>query len=1055
MKSSKFLILLTLATLLVMVASTPANAVSYNLTARGNEYTIHDGTIIKAFTPADSSGTGVFNAFLRISDNGTIVEGYNSDYKQKTKQFQEDPAWTESWLLEDVPIIDIDGTWYREFQLDINQNANDTDALISVDEVEVWITNNEPSANGHLYPGDFNPGNTYELVWNLDGPADNVILLNFNLNPGSGKRDFALQVPHALFGDKTYVVLYVHHGADAYTGEYDLDADTATTDDIFSVTNGVFGNNDGFEEWGVAVYPPIPDISITKTADIDEFCLSDAPYPVTYTYEVQNTGNEDLDSVVVTDDTCSSPTYVSGDDGDGLLNPLEVWIYECTTLLDGATTNTGTVVATGVESGTDVTDSDTAFVDVVEVAVTIEPAAAEICEGDDPVQLCAVASLGSGDYSYLWSTAETSECIYVDIGGTYSVTVTDNITGCQDTAEATLSVISAPVCSILGPDEVCADDVEILYESEYTADSYYWEISGDAVINGANDGPTVLVDATGVGGFTLTLTVCNDGDVIECCDSCFLNVTTYPCAPGIQIDKYPDIDMFCLSDVPVPVTYIYDVYTTGDEALVDVDVYDDTCGPLTRLADDPGNNDDILELGEVWVFECSTDLYDTTTNTAAADGYGIFSDEYVYAEDTATVTGYEVTVEVTPPVAEICEGGEPVELTANVTLGTGDYSYLWDTGETTQSIFVDEAGEYCVTVTDNITGCVAEACANLYVIDIPDCSIEGPDSLCVGDEVQFCATVSDAYSYVWVIALGSEYAEIVGDDTGDCVTVRATGEGTFTLGLNICYAGDVVVCCDECSTEVLVEPCGGAYCSFTQGFWGNEGGTGCDPGVSTTDLLIALLDAPDASTPGADPVIVGQLGVRSITFDTGNCILMRLPTGGSPKALPDFGDKNCADTDFPNKLLFSDGRFKNVLIGQVVALTLNLRLYPGCLDDGAYLGSYVLPDSPFCTIPYDQPEACVEQFEIPEELQGLTVDQLLDTANAALAGDTTYKISDIYKAVTAVNEAFDECRIIVPCIRPEICDNGCDDDGDGDVDCDDTQCYGVGDCPDPTAIETL
>ena len=82
------------------------------------------------------------------------------------------------------------------------------------------------------------------------------------------------------------------------------------------------------------------------------------------------------------------------------------------------------------------------------VAVTIEPAAAEICEGDDPVELCAVASLGSGDYSYLWSTAETSECICVDTAGIYTVTVTDNITGCQDTAEAELSVISPPVCSI-------------------------------------------------------------------------------------------------------------------------------------------------------------------------------------------------------------------------------------------------------------------------------------------------------------------------------------------------------------------------------------------------------------------------------------------------------------------------------------------------------------------------------------------------------------------------------------------------------------------------------
>jgi len=742
---------------------------------------------------------------------------------------------------------------------------------------------------------------------------------------------------------------------------------------------------------------------------------------------VENIGDEDLENVDVTDDTCSSPAYMSGDDGDGLLNPLEVWTYECTTVLDSTTTNIGTVVAYGVTSGAEVTADDDATVTAYDVAVEIDPASAEICEGDAPVELCAVASLGSGSYSYLWSTAETSECIYVDTAGTYSVTVTDDVTGCQDTAEVTLSVISPPVCSILGPDEVCADATGILFESEYSADTYLWEISGDGVISGANDGPTALVDAAGVGGFTLTLTVCNEGEVIECCDSCLINVTTLPCDPGIQIDKYPSIDMFCLSDIPVPVTYSYDVYTTGDEALVDVDVYDDTCGPLTRLADDPGNDDDILEIGEIWVFECSTDLYDTTTNTVAAEGWGIFSDEYVYDEDTATVTGYDVAVDVTPAESEICLGGDPVELTANVTLGSGDYSYYWDTGETTQSIFVDAAGEYCVTVTDNITGCVAEACATLAVVDTPECSIEGPDALCIGDQVQFCATVTDADTYEWIITAGTDYAEIVGDNTSNCVTVLATGEGMFTLELMICNEGDVVVCCDLCSIDVPVEPCGGAYCSFTQGFWGNAGGTACDPGVTTTDLLTALIPPS---------VIVGS-GVNTIEFTSPQDVLDGLPAGGPMKAISG-GPYTYATV--PNSMKFKDGRVRNVLVGQVVALTLNLRLGTGCLVDSAPLGSYILPDGPTCTVPYDNEEACVEQFEIPEPLQGVTVADLLDAANAALGGDTTYTLSDIYKAVTAINEGFDECRMIVPCIRPEICDNGCDDDGNGLTDGEDPAC---------------
>jgi hypothetical protein len=82
----------------------------------------------------------------------------------------------------------------------------------------------------------------------------------------------------------------------------------------------------------------------------------------------------------------------------------------------------------------------------------------------------------------------------------------------------------------------------------------------------------------------------------------------------------------------------------------------------------------------------------------------------------------------------------------------------------------------------------------------------------------------------------------------------------------------------------------------------------------------------------------------------------------------------------------------------------------------------------------------------------MTVQDLLDAANAALAGSTAISISDIYGAVTAMNEGFDECVSLISCPTEEVCNNGCDDDFDGDIDCDDADCDGIGDCdsPDPS-----
>ena len=266
----------TLAVLVALVVQIiPALALddahSYDMTWRGASDTVN-GSIIEAFTPTDSTGTGYWHSFLRVSSaNKTIVKGYNSDYKKKANvEFNEDPSWTQSFLLQDVPQVKEGDIIYREFQLDINQNSKDTGALLSVDDLEIWLTDtqmNDTVKDGpidtslkHPFYDDETAGDMY-FVWALDGyqkAVDNVILLNFGLNPGSGKRDFKLLVPNDLFDPSyTYIVLYTEHGGDEYTGYYDLDADPATTDDVVFVENQIYGNNDGFEEWGVARYPAV------------------------------------------------------------------------------------------------------------------------------------------------------------------------------------------------------------------------------------------------------------------------------------------------------------------------------------------------------------------------------------------------------------------------------------------------------------------------------------------------------------------------------------------------------------------------------------------------------------------------------------------------------------------------------------------------------------------------------------------------------------------------------------------------------------------------------
>ncbi len=242
-----------------------------------------------------------------------------------------------------------------------------------------------------------------------------------------------------------------------------------------------------------------------------------------------------------------------------------------------------------------------------------------------------------------------------------------------------------------------------------------------------------------------------------------------------------------------------------------------------------------------------------------------------------------------------------------------------------------------------------------------------------------------------------------------------------------------------------------AFCSFTQGAYGNAGGKDCGD-MTTPEVIGAII---------GDGVVVGIEGERSIKLLTAACIITRLPAGGTPMALPaglNVTD-NCdsaSNTALDAVLTKAKGKdkersYNNVLIGQVVTLTLNLRLNQiPCLgadtedpgDDDGDLGGYMFDPVAEYICVQEGEDGCIERHMVPEALRGFTPDEVLLAANMALAGDEGVDIGLINDAVTFINELFDECRTIVTCpIDPvEICDNGCDDDFDGLVDLADPDC---------------
>jgi hypothetical protein len=298
------------------------------------------------------------------------------------------------------------------------------------------------------------------------------------------------------------------------------------------------------------------------------------------------------------------------------------------------------------------------------------------------------------------------------------------------------------------------------------------------------------------------------------------------------------------------------------------------------------------------------------------------------------------------------------------------------------------------------------------------------------------------------------------------VTFVVNGAGTLKL-----HVVDAHGCTTDCERTVGCTPASQAeFCSLTQGFFGNAGGK--FNGQGTLSLIQSLI------CPSND-LVVGKPG-RSLMIQcaAASCIIQRLPANGSARALPEsLGDAlleaATCQTSTTSLPLTSKGKFQNVLLGQTITLSLNVRLdctlgrYAFCeVPEGEALviitrravdvSDGVLGDPDGCAGPGTSddladtdpgPDGCLGTADdavkvvIPASVisalkllhdtePGFDVDVngLLELANRALAGDLSYitavggTISDINQAVDAINRGFDNCRFIFCCGTASTCD---------------------------------
>jgi len=394
----------------------------------------------------------------------------------------------------------------------------------------------------------------------------------------------------------------------------------------------------------------------------------------------------------------------------------------------------------------------------------------EFCEGESTV---LTATQGE---AYLWSTGETTQSIEVTEAGLYSVIVTDE-NGCEGYAEVLITVHPLPVVEITGDLEFCEGGSTVLTASE--GESYLWSI-GET---------TQSIEVTAAGDYSVTVTDENGCEGFAEVTTTYLPVTVPTCPANMNV-LITDAPFALSGATPEGGEYSGNGVTGGmfDPAAAGIGMHEvaytieDVCGPQTctftiTVSDEPITCEDAMisnfpdaedvcegeayaiDFSDVIVENAIEEIWTVDPVTAGTIENNVFNLSIGFVGE-VTITLLAVaeeacqdaqasvsfTVNPLPEIQitgelEFCEGG------STVLAATEGVSYLWSTGETTQSIEVNAGGDYSVMVTD-ANGCSAEAFVQVIVNPLPTFVFELSNRSCSVDSSVFLQWSSRFIYYI-------------------------------------------------------------------------------------------------------------------------------------------------------------------------------------------------------------------------------------------------------------------------------------------------------------------
>ncbi|MCC6726980.1 MAG: gliding motility-associated C-terminal domain-containing protein [Saprospiraceae bacterium] len=491
----------------------------------------------------------------------------------------------------------------------------------------------------------------------------------------------------------------------------------------------------------------------------------------------------------------------------------------------------------------------------------------------------------AGNYSFIWSSGQTTEDVFQIFPGTYTVTITDDDTGCTSIGTTTLGNTNflPSVSGTTTPNTSCVNtDGSIITEvyPDWVPYTYAWS-------NGAN---SAVLSNLAPGTYTVTVT-----HGVVCTASASFTITNIPASPDIVGNVAPEICNTGNGGIDILVmpfgNYNYQWSNgagTEDLGGVSEGFYTVTVSsPTTSCSATasyfvPNNTVDLL------FFEFMTPVTNCITPNGALDIDVTPPNNYTYSwsngaatQDLSNVSAgaYSVTVSlgngctstasfnieeqfnypfllynVSPTSCGLPNGA--IDLFVDPPTGT---IYSWSNGAITEDVSNLQAGNYGVTVTSTTNGCstLDNITVNNGGTDFTLSALSTANTSCasVNGAVNLSVTPAGSYTYLWSNGANSQDLQNVGAGSYT-VTVSAGGNCTATASYTVpnnsgapsltAIAADAICGLSNGGVDITASP-SGVY----QYLWSN-GATSEDlPSVAPGSYSVTVTDVNGCSNSTA------------------------------------------------------------------------------------------------------------------------------------------------------------------------------------------------------------